>query len=66
MCPLQKTLRKTQINGFVLQLWMSTNLGLVRLREKNQSQVFLPSAQMFKAEASALLLFLFCFVFTEE
>lgn len=48
MCPPQKTLRKYWINKFVLQLWMSTNLGFVGLREKNQSQVLLPSALLIK------------------
>lgn len=48
MCPPQKTLRKNWINKFVLQLWMSTNLGFVGLREKNQSQVLLPSALLIK------------------
>lgn len=48
MCPPQKTLRKNWINKFVLQLWMSTNVSFVGLREKNQSQVVLPSALLIK------------------
>lgn len=48
MCPPQKTLRKNWINKFVLQLWMSTNLGFVGLREKKQTQVLLPSALLIK------------------
>lgn len=48
MCPPQKTLRKNWINKFVLQLWMSTNLSFVGLREKNQSRVLLPSVLLIK------------------